>query len=1389
MKSDLPPEIQQLFRSLRRKIRFYLACEGAWLCLFRFGLIFWFLFFSDRFFEFTPTARLILMASWLIFELWDLICSVFVPVFRSLSDHAMAILLERRFPQFNDALLTLTEPEKKSGTMAELASETELEADEPASWAHREMLLAQTREELAAILKTFRFRPVFRLRPLILAFLAALLVWGSVNFLGYSQPQLLSVWVNRFLCFSETPWPRLVQIEMDPAFRSGTLKIARGSDLRIHLRAGVTAPDRHLSDVLRAVYFSYRTEDGICDRIAMERENETFLPEGEWADFSYSFRGVLKSFNFDVTAGDAAVRDLRVEVVESPSLSLSLRLEFPPYAALTPQNVKPGAVYAVPAGTVVTIFGEANKPLQFAELQITSSGRLGAITDLSSNLQAVPASQTQDSAQTLVAASSLKLRPLPGKPNQIHFSAGVFEDDTTLLLTLHDTDGITSPVPLRLVLVREEDALPSVAVNPWGIGEAVTPNAWIPMKGKISDDYGLKSVSYVYQTERIAGESEGAEDLSAKVGEEIAAKKSSELSAEEAHKPPSGQLFLKNFPDSAAPPLEFLLDGASESAFDLAPLGLREHDRFQLSMAAEDRNDLPMAGKRQGRSQPVTLEVVTPEQLRWRLEGREAVLSQLFDAICEEMRDSRETLGSMTFSSEATEAGTSVPDSAAASGDEKTSGETAVSETDADREANSGQESPQALQSYRTERIIQNNRKNSYEFNGIAEGIENVCLQMVHNRIDTPSWFERLESGIRQPLLSVHRQEIPQLETVLTALRGAIEAGNFAQAQSLHADAVSRMDAILLLLASVREKMLKMQDFNEMVELLRTVIRQEEELHAEVARQNRSSLAELLEEDETEEGEAAEEEAKKPEAVDGMKPAEDSKSGKDAEPAEGAQPAADGEKEAPKKDVPEDGTHLSDRQAEILRNFNLWDEKIPQMLEFLRADAARVELLKEARRMSDEMRIRSRMEDAANQLREKSNSKAADGTRSLIPDLKKILARLETENRSQRLLNETERLRGYLKELNQRIREQQSLEGRTRQARDVMELSRDQESNAQKTGELARKVTDDAESDSAQAEDANEAESDSRQESESPKTDPAQEPDAAPSPNQPADSSEKPESDSGKKDESLSERLRRAQERMKEAREKLEKFERDGALEAQKKALQELEEVKGELEQILRQMREEEAKRSLAQMETQLKTLIQLQRGIQDDTKRLDGIPGEKRSQEFIDETTRLSRREKELSVKADSLLTQLREDGRARMITEILTETTADMRQIADLLANGKADAVTLAVEADVLEALEEMLAAVEEAERKIQDDEKQEGEESETAGAEQDPALIDRIAELKMIRSAQLRILRRTQTIGKLISEEETSVPEHLEVLRDLSRQQEKVRKIVHEMAVEEP
>lgn len=261
--------------------------------------------------------------------------------------------------------------------------------------------------------------------------------------------------------------------------------------------------------------------------------------------------------------------------------------------------------------------------------------------------------------------------------------------------------------------------------------------------------------------------------------------------------------------------------------------------------------------------------------------------------------------------------------------------------------------------------------------------------------------------------------------------------------------------------------------------------------------------------------------------------------------------------------------------------------------------------------------------------------------------------------------------------------------------------------------------------------------------------------------------------------------LQNAQQRMWEAQEKLREAQREGALEKQEDAIRELEQAKAELERILRQMREEEIGRLLTMLDVRIRRMLTMQREVYEGTVRLDEIPSDQRSREDAIEAARLGTRESEIVLEADRTLLLLRDDGTAVAIPEALRQARADMRTVANRLSRADVGTITQAIEEDIIQALEEMLAAV--AEAKEEHEQRQQDQQpmppSMMPMAEQ--PLVDLIAEIRIIRSLQLRINRRSDLYVQRLEEASQEMSDDLRAaLAELAERQAKVEQITQEL-----
>lgn len=228
-------------------------------------------------------------------------------------------------------------------------------------------------------------------------------------------------------------------------------------------------------------------------------------------------------------------------------------------------------------------------------------------------------------------------------------------------------------------------------------------------------------------------------------------------------------------------------------------------------------------------------------------------------------------------------------------------------------------------------------------------------------------------------------------------------------------------------------------------------------------------------------------------------------------------------------------------------------------------------------------------------------------------------------------------------------------------------------------------------------------------------------------------------------------RLEAAERRMRQAAERLDEARTKEARAEQEKAIEELESARAELEEILRQMREEEVERLLVQLETRLRAMLKMERGILDAAGKLVGSEAMSRRERQL-EAARLGREQAEVTAEAERALLLVRDDGSAVAIPEALGQVRDDSADAAKRLAGGDLAATTVELVAEIVTGLEELVGALEKSRR----DEKQRQQagqgEGRPAEADEQP-LVDKLAELKMLRSLQVRVNARTERFSRLL------------------------------------
>lgn len=269
------------------------------------------------------------------------------------------------------------------------------------------------------------------------------------------------------------------------------------------------------------------------------------------------------------------------------------------------------------------------------------------------------------------------------------------------------------------------------------------------------------------------------------------------------------------------------------------------------------------------------------------------------------------------------------------------------------------------------------------------------------------------------------------------------------------------------------------------------------------------------------------------------------------------------------------------------------------------------------------------------------------------------------------------------------------------------------------------------------------------------------------------------------------------------AEKKIEKDDKQGASEDQAKAVDKLKQAQKKLEELLKQLREEEIERLLAQLQGRCEKMLAMQIAVKDGTVALDkiitGNPDKKSSRAEDQKALELSDKEDDISKEANKALSLIEAEGSAVAFAEVFKQVLGDMNTTAGRLRRADVGEVTVAIEDDIIDALKEMVAALKKARKDNQEPKPpMPPMPPSSGGMPPDQKLIDMIAELKMIRSMQIRVNNRTTIYGKQIEGEQ--VPNIAKVadakekekavgvrkeFKDLSTRQQKLSKVTEDIA----
>ncbi|QDS93364.1 hypothetical protein FF011L_21270 [Roseimaritima multifibrata] len=760
---QLDSRLTSLLGQLRSQVRRYivwdslLAILAVLLSAFWLGLLFDYVPVLLGGTEMPRSARVVLLLGVAVVIAYLVVKLLVGRLNRSLPDDSLALLLERHHPELGGSLITTVQ----------------LHAPSRQGDAHTPEMLQRVGEQAVARIgdvqlgKVFRWQPIQHKVMLVAPLLLAVLV------LLIARPHVFQQGAARLLLLTDAAWPRQADLQMvgmeiprvtaldddseaakSIAFENKIARLPRGANanLRIQARAdGAVVPDN--------CTLYYRTADGARGQANMRRVGRVVDGMQDFVLDGPPLSGIAGDLTFSVRGLDDRLDGYKIEIVPPPAVtSLQILAQSPPYlradregtsADLTTEY-QPGL--RLREGADVTLVATSSKPLSGTEVAITVGDEVvvNPIVEF--------------------AEDDLSFR----------FTIHDLRQSTKVVVVPIDKEGLTSQTPFRYFLGVINDNPPEIEMRLKGIDLAVTKMANIPLRGTITDDYGITTseVSVV------------------------------EVSDQETQTQPTTM------------PISIDREGVFAAEIDLR--SLVDSGRLTplqpgsaINVFAETSDAYDLGPPHLARSEVYRLQIVTPDELLAMLERRELGLRARLEQAINETRSLRDTLDLLRR------------------------------EGWSDTSTDTPERAEQVLR-LRIQQTALQTTKTSEELQGLASGVENILEEMVNNRVDSPDRRSRLSAAVAQPLRKVISGPLELLGEQITGIEERIADPSTGQDQT--ALAVATADQTLLDLTAILEKMLDLESYNEILDLVRSLIEAQEGLIEDTEQERTERIRNLFNE-------------------------------------------------------------------------------------------------------------------------------------------------------------------------------------------------------------------------------------------------------------------------------------------------------------------------------------------------------------------------------------------------------------------------------------------------------------------------------------------------------------------------------------------------------------
>lgn len=665
-----------------------------------------------------------------------------------------------------------------------LLAVVELAVDPAASSGLSHEMYERTALELHRTLTDLPWNEVFDWKPMRLMVTRMMLILVFTAGLITAAPAQMKLWFERDVLLQHAPWPRQTRYQLSARVPPQERPISIHDHTIFHPRGGDLALSIQMDQ-----------DSLVPNRIELRsRETESgarnrayFTRHGE-NRFLYTLTGVSQDLSFQIRAGDAERDWYHVILVDPPRIDRMEYLpKYPEYTRLnraeaTPESVLDSKV-ELPLGTELTLVSYCNKPL----------------------------------VRVNVATERFEIEIEKGKTTISLFdseSSGTRGERITIPggETWLSDDGRR----FRLLLLMLKAGIQSGE-----LGCSIAISGTETLKISLEDEQGIQTGEPIRlvlqgiedQSPRVLTMLSGiGSSITRKAMIPIQGKITDDYGVESAY----FEYQIENTQESKKmdfqrPPTgeqEYLLARRPDElveVFDALTLELKVGQKLGVGITAVDGDSLN--GPHRTSGERYQFQVVSDEALLSLLHARELNLRPRFEQIISELKRLRTDLLTLDKSPESEEEG-------------------------------------RIQQKGVVSRNLLGLRKNHNESMSVEQGFAEIRRETLNNRIETSQSLDRLENKLIRPLHSLNETDYNEVDQDLGELQVLLDRKS-AVAEELP-PIVNRIDQMLVRMESILKEMRRLETYGELVEMLKTIKTEQEELKRMTERERKRQAIEGL---------------------------------------------------------------------------------------------------------------------------------------------------------------------------------------------------------------------------------------------------------------------------------------------------------------------------------------------------------------------------------------------------------------------------------------------------------------------------------------------------------------------------------------------------------------